>query len=121
MSDVGFWKIATDDPGRLAIVEPDGTEITAGALLAGANQLVHGLRALGLGPGACIATILDNRAAMIEAFLAATQAGWYIVPINWHLTAGEIGYILEDSGAAAVIATSRIAETVVAAADGAAF
>jgi long-chain acyl-CoA synthetase len=117
MTDVGFWKIASADPSRLAVVEPDGTEITAGALLAGANQLVHGLRALGLGPGACIATVLDNRSAMLEAFLAATQAGWYIVPINWHLTAAEIGYILKDSGAKAVIATSRIAEAVRSAAD----
>jgi long-chain acyl-CoA synthetase len=117
MTDVGFWKIASDDPSRLAVVEPDGTEITAGALLAGANQLVHGLRALGLGPGACIATVLDNSAAMLEAFLAATQAGWYVVPINWHLTAGEIAYILEDSGAAAVITTDRVGEVVTAAAD----
>src|SRR5688572_2852196 len=107
MTDVGFWKIASDNPSRLAVVEPDGTEMTAGALLAGANQLVHALRALGLEPGAAVATVLDNRAAMLEAFLAATQAGWYIVPINWHLTPGEIAYILEDSAAQAVIVTSR--------------
>src|SRR5688572_3208081 len=117
MTDVGFWQIASENPSRLAVVEPDGTEITAGALLAGANQLVHGLRALGLQPGGCIATVLDNGAAMLEAFLAATQAGWYVVPINWHLTASEIAYILEDSAAAALIATDRVGETVAAAAD----
>jgi long-chain acyl-CoA synthetase len=114
---VGFWQIASENPSRLAVVEPDGTEITAGALLAGANQLVHGLRALGLQPGGCIATVLDNSAAMLEAFLAATQAGWYVVPINWHLTASEIAYILEDSTASALIATDRVGETVAAAAD----
>src|SRR6266545_1452305 len=108
MSDVGFWKMASDAPAWLAVVEPDGTEMAAGELLASANQLVHGLRALGLAKGACIATVLDNSAAMLEAFLAAHQAGWYLTPINWHLTAPEIAYILEDSDAAAVIATPRV-------------
>ncbi len=112
MTDVGFWKIAASNPSLLAVVEPDGTEVTAGALLAGANQLVHGLRALGLQAGDCVATVLDNSAAMIEVLLAAHQAGWYITPINWHLTAGEVAYILEDCDAAAVIATPRIGDVV---------
>ena len=115
MTDAGFWKIASTDPGRRAVVEPDGTEITAGALLAGANQLVHGLRALGLQRGASVATILDNSAAMLEVFLAAHQAGWYITPINWHLAAPEIAYILEDSGSQAVIASAKTGEIAAAA------
>jgi long-chain acyl-CoA synthetase len=113
--DVGFWKIAAEAPAWLAVVEPDGTELTAGELLARANQLVHGLRALGLERGDCVATVLDNGGALLAAFLAAHQAGWYITPINWHLTAPEIGYILEDCDAAAVIATPRAAEVVAAA------
>ena len=117
MHEVGFWKIAADAPAWLAVVEPDGTEITAGELLAGANQLVHGLRALGLERGDCVATVLDNGAAMLEVFLAAHQAGWYVTPINWHLTSAEIAYILDDSDAAAVIAAPRVAETVAAACD----
>ena len=108
--EVGFWKIATTRPDWIAVIEPDGTEISAGALLAGANQLVHGLRALGLGPGACVATVLDNSAAMIEVFLAAHQAGWYVTPVNWHLTAAEIAYILSDSEAAAVVSTPRVGD-----------
>src|SRR6185437_11526896 len=91
-SDVGFWKIATEAPDRVAVIEPDGTEIRAGELLARANQLVHGLRALGLQAGDCVATVLDNSAAMIETFLAAHQAGWYLTPINWHLAAPEVAY-----------------------------
>ncbi len=117
MTDVGFWKIAGQAPTWTAVVEPDGTTITAGELLADANRLVHGLRALGLGPGDCIATVLDNRAAMITAFLAAHQAGWYVTPINWHLTAPEIAYILDDSDAAAVITMPRAAEVVATACD----
>src|SRR5688500_851678 len=119
MADVGFWSIATADPGRLAVVEPDGTEVTAGELHAGANRLVHALRALGLQRGDCIATVLDNGAAMLRAFLAAHQAGWYLVPINKHLTAAEIAYILEDSEASVVITAVRHAATVAEAAQAA--
>jgi long-chain acyl-CoA synthetase len=107
--DVGFWKIATEAPDRVAVIEPDGTELRAGELLARANQLVHGLRALGLKQGDCVATVLDNSAAMIEVFLAAHQAGWYLTPINWHLAAPEIAYILDDCDAAAVISSPRAA------------
>ena len=115
--EVGFWKLAERDPSWLAVVEPDGTEITAGELLANANRLVDGLRALGLQAGDCIATVLDNSAAMLEAFLAAHQAGWYLTPINWHLTAPEIAYILGDCEAAAVIGTPRVGDAVVRACD----
>jgi long-chain acyl-CoA synthetase len=108
MTEVGFWKVAADAPAWLAVVEPDGTEVTAGELLAGANQLVHGLRALGLQKGDCVATVLSNSAAMIRTFLACHQAGWYLTPINWHLAAPEIQYILEDSESAALITDREV-------------
>ena len=41
---MGFWKYAQEDPGYIAIVDPDGTEHAAGAVLARANQVVHALR-----------------------------------------------------------------------------
>ena len=51
MSEFGFWSLAQSHPEHLALVTPDGRGVTAGELLARANQLVHGLRALGLGSG----------------------------------------------------------------------
>ena len=109
MSDYGFWNLAQQDPGHVALVEPDGRRITAGELLSAANRIVHGLRRLGLQSGDCIATVLPNSAAMVELYLAAGQAGWYLTPINHHLTASEIGYIVQDSGAKALFASARFA------------
>jgi long-chain acyl-CoA synthetase len=77
MSEYGFWNLAQRDPEHLALVEPDGREWRAGELLAEANRLVHGLRALGLRQGDCVATCLPNDAAMIITYLAAMQSGWY--------------------------------------------
>src|SRR5262249_9798043 len=107
MSELGFWNIAQRDPEHLALVERDGRQISAGELLASSNRLVHGLRALGLERGDCIATVLPNGAPMIEAYLAALQAGWYLTPINNHLTGTEIGYILKDSDARVFLAAER--------------
>jgi long-chain acyl-CoA synthetase len=117
MTDFGFWEMAQEEPGHLALVGPDGTELKAGELLGRANQLVHGLRALGLGPGGTIAFVLPNCVEVFEIYLAALQAGWYIVPINHHLVAPEIAYILSDSEADVFIGHERFAHACLDAAD----
>lgn len=119
MSQLGFWTTATAHPDRLAVVEPDGREHTAGDVLARANRLVHGLRALGLQPGDCVAMALPNGVEALELFMAAAQAGWYLTPVNWHLTAPEIAYILRDSEARAFVAHARVADACREAADAA--
>ena len=97
MAQLGFWSIAAADPSRVALVEPDHTEHTAGELLASCNQVVHGLRALGLQHGDVVAMLLPNGAAYLEVLLAVQQAGLYVVPINYHSVGPEIAYIIEDS------------------------
>ena len=109
MSETGFWKLAEADPARIAVIEPDHTPVSAGDLLAGANQIVHGLRALGLEEGDVIAAVLPNSSTVLELFLAATQAGLYFTPINHHLAGPEIAYIVEDSEAKALFGHERFA------------
>ena len=107
MATYGFWKIAQDDPAHVALIEPDGRRHTAGELLAEANRVVHGLRALGLKHGDTFAAMLTNEAAMLQVYLAATQAGFYITPINSHLTAPEVAYILQDCDAKGLFCSAR--------------
>jgi long-chain acyl-CoA synthetase len=107
---VSFWLRAEADPDRVALIGTDDAPVTAGALLASANRLVHGLRAIGLQPGDTVAAVLPNGPELIELFLAALQAGWYLTPVNHHFTADEIGYILADSGARAVVVSEAFAE-----------
>jgi long-chain acyl-CoA synthetase len=116
----GFWQHAQANPTALAIVDPDGREISAGELLGEANRLVHALRALGLAPGDTFAAVLPNGHHPFVALLAAQQAGWYYVPINYRLAPPEIAYILRDSEAKALITHARFAANVAAAADDAA-
>jgi long-chain acyl-CoA synthetase len=76
-------------------------------LLARANRLVHGLRALGLDKGDGICGLVPNGVDGLVLYLAALQAGWYYTPINWHLTGPEIGYIVADSEAKAFFVHER--------------
>lgn len=114
-----FWVHAAAHPDALAVVDPDGTPHTAGAILAEANRLVYGLRALGLQTGDAVAFVLSNRAEVLSLFMAAHQAGWFLTPINHHLTAPEMAYILTDSGARAVVTEARFGGLTAAAADSA--
>jgi long-chain acyl-CoA synthetase len=113
----GFYKYAQAEPDFVAVVDPDGTEHTAGAVLERANRYVHALRGLGLQDGDAVAAVLPNGLKPVAVYLAALQAGWYYVPINYRLSAPEIAYILQDSEAKAVVSDERFAEVIAAAAD----
>ena len=80
------------------------TTIHAGSRLIHIDELqlraARGASALleaGVEPGGCVAALLRNDFAFFEMFLAAQLAGLRFVPLNWHLAAAEIAYILEDS------------------------
>jgi long-chain acyl-CoA synthetase len=114
---LGFWNLAAEDPDHLALVDPSGREVAAGELLASCNQLVHGLRAMGLKAGDAIAMVLPNSVEVFELYLAVLQAGWYLVPINFHLVGPEIAYIVQDCEAKVFVTHERFADECAAAAD----
>lgn len=103
MKKLGFWNFAQQNPEQLALAAPDGRDWSRGELLAECNKIVHGLRQLGLKKGDTVAAMLPNCAEYIALHLAVTQAGLFLVPINWHLASPEVAYILQDSAAKAFI------------------
>ncbi|MEU9012203.1 acyl-CoA synthetase [Streptomyces sp. NPDC048479] len=113
----GFWALAAADPERTVLIAPHGEAWTAGRLHAAVNQLVHGLRAAGLEKGDAFAVVLANGVELVTAYLAASQAGLYLVPVNHHLVGPEIAWIVSDSGAKVLIAHERFAAAATAAAD----
>jgi len=115
MAELGFWRLAEASPEWVALVGPDGTEHTAGGLLAAANQAAHGLQALGLTAGDTVATLLPNSVEMLVAYLAGMQIGLYVTPVNHHLVGPEVAYIVADSDAKAFVAHQRFADAATAA------
>ena len=63
------------------------------------RRIASGLLALGVKAGDCMAILMRNDIAFMEASFAAQTVGAYTVPINWHFKAEEIAYILADCGA----------------------
>jgi len=63
------------------------------------GRAATGFQALGLRDGAPVAMMLRNDFALFEVAGGAAALGRPVVPINWHLKAEEVRYILSDSGA----------------------
>ncbi len=114
---LGFWAYAAENPNKLCIVDPDYTEHSFGEVLERVNQYSHGLRALGLKRGDGICVVLPNEHTLLELYLAALQIGVYFTPVNWHLVAREIAYILKDADAKVVVGSERFADAVTKACD----
>ncbi|MDT7726824.1 MAG: long-chain acyl-CoA synthetase [Actinomycetota bacterium] len=117
IATLGLWKIADEQPDRVAVVDPAGREISYAELAAKANTYALGLRSLGLETGDAIVVLLPNGEELLAAYFAAIQTGLYIVVVNWHLVGPEVAYILSDSGAKAFLADERFAAVAEAAAD----
>ncbi len=67
------------------------------------NRLANGLLGLGLQKGDRVALLAYNCAEWMEIYCALAAAGLVAVPINFRLTAPEIGYIAKDCEARAFI------------------
>jgi long-chain acyl-CoA synthetase len=78
------------------------------------RRVAAGFATLGVGPGQCVAILMRNDIAFIEAAYAAQTLGAYAVPINWHFKAEEIGYILADCGTHVLVGHADLLEPIAA-------
>jgi long-chain acyl-CoA synthetase len=78
-------------------------EITLETLGVRAARAAGGLNAAGVKSGEGLAIMMRNDFAFFEASFAAAMVGAYATPVNWHFTAEEAGYIIEDSGARVLV------------------
>jgi acyl-CoA synthetase (AMP-forming)/AMP-acid ligase II len=88
-----------------------GTAIDFAELEERANRLAHYWRAAGLREGDTVAAIMENNEHVHVVMWAARRSGLYYAMINTQLTAAEAAYIVDNSGAKAVIG-SRAMRTV---------
>jgi long-chain acyl-CoA synthetase len=113
---IGLWAIAASSPDRVAVIEPDDRTVSYGELAGEADRIGRGLQQAGMRPGGSVGVLLPNGAAALAVYFATMQTGLYVVPVNWHLVAAEVGYILADCGAEAFVAHERFADVAVEAA-----
>ena len=77
------------------------------------NRIANLLRARGLRRGDGIAILLTNELQYLEVAWAAQRSGLVYSTINWHFTADEAAYIVDNSHAKAVIASGHVRDVAV--------
>ncbi len=76
------------------------------------TRLARGLARRGIGYGDRVAILMTNRIEVLESYFAAHRLGAIAVPVNFRLTASEAAFIIEDSGAKAIIVDAELAPLV---------
>lgn len=98
---------AADRPEAPAAVFPDRAQVLSfAALEAGANQAANAFVKLGLRRGDCIAISVTNRPEWLFSVLGAQRTGLYYVLLSTKLSAADLTFVLEDSGAKLLILSS---------------
>ena len=73
-----------------------------------ACRLANALVGLGLRKGDRVAILAYNALEWVEIYAATAKAGLVMVPINFRLTGPEIRFIVDDSGASALIVEDQL-------------
>ncbi len=101
--------LAAQRPDEVAVRDPV-TALSWAEVDEVLNRAVNGLLGLDLGPDRRMAVFAENAVETGLANLAGLLAGVSVVPVNFHLTAEEVAYILNDSGARVLFVDPSTAE-----------
>jgi acyl-CoA synthetase (AMP-forming)/AMP-acid ligase II len=92
-------------PTKSAFMDARGA-VTFGEVNARINRLSAALRARGLRSGDRVAILARNRSEYFEV-LGTAKHGLIAVPLNWRLSARELGHVLSDCRPAAIVADEQ--------------
>ncbi len=105
-ADVNWFNVldhhATRTPDK-AITVFEGVATTYRSMAGRAAALAAGLAGRGVRQGDVVALLSYNCPEFLETLFAANFLGAIAMPINWRLAAPEVRYILEHSGARALV------------------
>ena len=108
---------AATQPDKPALVMGGGERISYRELDERSARFAQLLWSRGLRPGDKIALLAENHPRYFEVYWAAMRSGLYLTAVNRHLSAAEVAYLINDSGATALIATKHLAPTAASALD----
>jgi fatty-acyl-CoA synthase len=102
-------------PDRTAVVDEPGTPgsfgpMTYRQLEARARGMALALDEMEIPAGERVAIVSPNSARFLTAFYGVSAFGRVLVPINFRLTAEEVGYIVDHSGASVLLVDPELDE-----------
>ncbi|MBI5844512.1 MAG: AMP-binding protein [Deltaproteobacteria bacterium] len=95
-------KRASLTPEKTAIIFED-TPVTYRELYFGANRFARYLISKGMKKGDRLSMVALNCVEFLEVYFACARLGIIFVPLNWRLTAPELQYQINDSGAKMIV------------------
>jgi amino acid adenylation domain-containing protein len=101
-------EVVASDPRKIAVRGPDAV-LSYGELLARADLLARRLRHLGVKPGDLVGQCVERSASLVVAALAIVRAGAAYVAIDPMYPAERVRWMLDDSGATAVVSDASTA------------
>lgn len=104
-----FARNARNFPNDIGIIFGE-KRLTWAQSNARANRFVSSLRKLGISRGDRVALYAKNSNKWVEALFGLAKIGAVSVTINYRLTANEAGYIVDDSGAKAILCDNSTLE-----------
>ena len=126
LDEIGNRAVLTESPAGVSVPvlfaaqvarTPEAVALTFGDLSMtyreldeAANRFAHLLSGYGVGPGACVALLLERSAQAVVAMLAVLKTGAAYLPIDPALPAARIGFMLADAAPMAAITTTGLAE-----------
>ncbi len=104
------WTHAERTPDKPALIIADtGAVVTYGEMMARANRLSDLFDRLGLAEGDTVAFLLENQVRYAELCWAAKNSGLYYVCISRQSNAADAAYVIDNSQARVLIASSALA------------
>lgn len=104
-----------DTPDKPAVIMADTGVVTTFAQLESQSvRIARTLRTRGVRAGAHVAVLATNTARVFDIYWAAMRSGVYLTMVNWHLTPGEIAYIVNDCGASTLIVDAALGDVATA-------
>jgi non-ribosomal peptide synthetase component F len=103
-----FEAQAARRPDAIAILDRNG-ELSYSDLNRAADRVADRLRLLGVRPGSLVAVCVERSRAMVAALLGILKAKCAYLPLDPLYPQERLAFMLEDSGATAVITKSGVA------------
>jgi amino acid adenylation domain-containing protein len=106
-----FERNARENPSAIAVRSARG-QLSYQEVDQEAEQVAHFLRSRGIGQGSLVAVHLKRTIELVPALLGVLKAGAAYVPVDSHLPDSRVHWLLNETGAEALIAHSDKVQTI---------
>ncbi len=103
-----LWAAQVARRPEAVAISCQGQTITYRQLEQGANRVAHLLAGQGVGPGGCVALLLERSAQAVMAMLAVLKTGAAYLAIDPGLPVARIGFMLDDAAPIAALTNAGL-------------